>query len=264
MTKTKQSTDQSIACSLDYYLCHHFVLMIKLLKDRIPNNFQKEGKSISTFINPYSYLLARRHSELFKGIDIIYLDGFLMVKLLGFLGLVKTERISFDFSSLAGLIFRNAADSNKTVYFIGTKPGLIDRAVQNIQLIFPSLKIAGFRHGYFTDPTERKEALHKIMQHNPDYVICGMGTPLQESMLLDLKAIGWQGIGYTCGGFLHQTAKKQQYYPGWIDRLNLRWLYRIFDEPKLLKRYTLDYSKFIFVFFYDLYKYKFMPQDNPQ
>jgi N-acetylglucosaminyldiphosphoundecaprenol N-acetyl-beta-D-mannosaminyltransferase len=238
--------------------------MIKLLTDKIPKDFQENGETISTFINPYSYLLARSQPQLFKNIDTIYLDGFLMVKLLGFLGLVKTRRMSFDFSSLAGLIFENAQASNSSIYFIGTKSGLIEQAVDNIKMGFPFLKIAGFRGGYFADEIERTDEIKKIAQINPDYVICGMGTPLQELLLMDLRLYGWQGIGYTCGGFLHQTAKKQQYYPQWVDRLNLRWLYRIFDEPKLLKRYILDYSKFIFVFIYDLYKYKFKPEGNPE
>jgi N-acetylglucosaminyldiphosphoundecaprenol N-acetyl-beta-D-mannosaminyltransferase len=231
--------------------------MIKLLKDKIPAGFHKEGKSVSTFINPYSYLLARRHSEVFNSVDAIYLDGFLMVKLLRVLSLVKTQRMSFDFSSLAGLIFQDAVDLNKSIYFIGTKRDLIEKAVENIQIKFPELNIVGFRDGYFAGQDERTDEIKRIVKLNPDYVICGMGTPLQETMLVDLRHQGWGGIGYTCGGFLHQTAKKQQYYPRWIDKLNLRWLYRIYDEPKLFKRYTLDYSKFIFVFFYDLYTYKF-------
>ena len=95
-----------------------------------------------------------------------------------------------------------------------------------------------------------------IKNLNPDIVICGMGTPLQEHFLADLQKLGWGGIGYTCGGFLHQTARDIQYYPEWIDKYNIRWIYRIYDEPKLFKRYFWEYPKFFVYFIYDFYQYR--------
>ena len=83
-----------------------------------------------------------------------------------------------------------------------------------------------------------------------------MGTPLQEQFLLSLQASGWSGKGYTCGGFLHQTASQINYYPYWINRLGLRAFYRMYDEPKLVKRYFIDYPKAIVIIFYDLIKYR--------
>ena len=136
------------------------------------------------------------------------------------------------------------------LFFIGTKPKIIDISIKKIKSKYKNLKIIGYRDGYI-DIAERKKILVNIKNLNPDIVICGMGTPLQEQFLLDLKSIGWDGIGFTCGGFLHQTAKKLEYYPKYIDKYNLRWLYRIFDEPKLIKRYTVDYIKFVFIFVYD-------------
>jgi N-acetylglucosaminyldiphosphoundecaprenol N-acetyl-beta-D-mannosaminyltransferase len=38
-----------------------------------------------------------------------------------------------------------------------------------------------------------------------------------------------------------------QYYPAWIDKWNLRFLYRIYMEPgRLWKRYLIDYQSFLF------------------
>jgi exopolysaccharide biosynthesis WecB/TagA/CpsF family protein len=98
--------------------------------------------------------------------------------------------------------------------------------------------------------------LENIKELNPDIVVCGMGTPLQEQFLVDLQDTGWNGIGYTCGGFLHQTAGDIQYYPKWVDKYNLRWVYRIYDEPVLFKRYFGDYPKFFWYFMIDYIEYK--------
>ena len=118
------------------------------------------------------------------------------------------------------------------------------------------LNVLRYRDGYFSDK-EREDELDLLIKDNPDIVIVGMGTPLQEFFLRDLRELGWQGTGFTCGGYLHQSSNGIDYYPKLIDKLNLRWLYRIYDEPKLFKRYTVDYSKFIFLFAYDVFGYFF-------
>ena len=83
-----------------------------------------------------------------------------------------------------------------------------------------------------------------------------MGTPKQEEFLLDLSQAGWKGTGYTCGGFLHQTAQNIKYYPKWIDLFNLRAIYRIYDEPRLIKRYMLEYPIALIYILSDLINYK--------
>ena len=215
-----------------------------------------------TFLNPYSYLLARKHKNLFLEFDLIYIDGFFLVKTLKIFGVADVKRKSFDMTSLALKVFNDAIQSSKSIYFIGTNPAAIELAVNNIRSHFPELKIIGYRDGYFNGNTDRERALTTISELYPDIVVCGMGTPLQEKFLLDLKNYGWHGMGYTCGGFLHQIANKVDYYPKWIDKYNLRWVYRIYDEPKLFKRYFIDYPIFVLVFVWDYINYKMVKELN--
>jgi len=45
------------------------------------------------------------------------------------------------------------------------------------------------------------------------------------------------------------------YFPAWSDRFHLRWLYRLYKEPRRLwKRYFLDYPRFLGVFVADWYR----------
>lgn len=215
---------------------------------------QKEKKLI-TFLNPYSYLIARKDINLFSNFTI-KIDGGLLVKTLKIFGFKNVIRESFDMTSLAPIVFSNSIEKSSSIYLIGTKPNTIDIAIRNIKEIYPSLNIVGYKHGYIKNEIEKKEILQDICKVNPDIVICGMGTPLQESFLLDLQNIGWQGTGYTCGGFLHQTAENIKYYPEWIDKYNLRWAYRIYDEPKLFKRYFVYYPLFFIYFTKDYLNYK--------
>lgn len=213
-----------------------------------------EKSHLVTFLNPYSYILARKNKELFENFSI-KIDGMLLVKVLNLFGFKDIKRESFDMTSLAPIVFKEAIEKNKTLYFIGTKPKVIDKAIENIKASYPKLNIVGFRDGYIKDE-EQNEIFESIKQLRPNIVICGMGTPLQEQFLVDLQNSGWDGIGYTCGGFLHQTAGNIQYYPKWIDKYNIRWIYRIYDEPKLFKRYFWEYPKFLGYFLYDFYQYK--------
>jgi N-acetylglucosaminyldiphosphoundecaprenol N-acetyl-beta-D-mannosaminyltransferase len=221
--------------------------MIELIKNKSNN------KMITTFLNPFSYLLARSNKDQLSHFNI-NIDGGLLVILLNLFGF-KYKRKSFDMTSLAPVVFNDAIKNNKSIYFIGSKPIVIDLAIKNIQEQFPELNICGYRDGYIND-NEMVVVLDIINSLKADYVICGMGTPLQEQFLIDLQKSGWTGEGYTCGGFLHQTAAGIKYYPNWINTLGLRAFFRMYDEPKLIKRYFIDYPHAIIIILFDLFKNK--------
>ena len=221
--------------------------MIELIKNK--NN----NKMITTFLNPFSYLLARSNKDQLSHFNI-NIDGGLLVILLNLFGF-KYKRKSFDMTSLAPVVFNDAIKNNKSLYFIGSKPKVIDLAIKNIQDQFPKLNICGYRDGYIND-NEIVVVLDVINSLQADYVICGMGTPLQEQFLIDLKNSGWTGKGYTCGGFLHQSAAGIRYYPNWVNTLGLRAFFRMYDEPKLIRRYFIDYPHAIIIILFDLFKNK--------
>lgn len=222
--------------------------------DLISSNV-KQGSN-NTFINPYSYLKLR-NKALLSDVGNIMIDGSLFVMLYNIFLAKNESRVSFDMTSLAPKVFKQADESSQTLYFVGSKEGEISKAINVIKTKYKNLDVIKYRNGYFSEGEWQKE-INTVVKLNPDVVIVGMGTPIQENFLIDLRKKGWEGTGFTCGGFLHQTAKGIQYYPNWIDRFNLRWLYRIYDEPKLLKRYVVDYSKFLFVFFYDVLLYRLL------
>lgn len=64
-----------------------------------------------------------------------------------------------------------------------------------------------------------------------------------------MKENGYQGIGFTCGGFFSQLSIKSiQYYPQWMDRFNFRFLYRFYKEKHTRKRYLK--ATFLFPFYF--------------
>lgn len=197
----------------------------------------KEGR-IYTFLNPVSYLTALDNKTLFKQFDGIFADGSILVVAIKVLYGKAVTRRSFDMTSLAPEILKYAEDNKKTIYIVASKQEQVEKAISIFKERYPNLLIAGYRNGYFSSENEiDTEAIH-ITENNPDFLIVGMGALMQEKFLLKVKSTGFQGIGFTCGGFIHQTSKNEiEYYPTWANKLNLRFIYRMYKEKHTRKRY---------------------------
>lgn len=210
--------------------------------------FEKNA-SIYTFLNPVSYLDAIKHQELFTQFDGIFADGGLLVKAIELFYGMTILRRSFDMTSLAPLLFNYAQDNGKSIAIVASKQEYVERAVKTLTEKYPKLSIIYYRNGYFDNENDKIIAARKIVMMAPDYLIVGMGIIKQEDFLLKVKKTGFQGIGFTCGGFIHQVAAdKVEYYPKWIDEYNLRFVYRMYKESHTRKRYLKAAFVFPFVF----------------
>lgn len=196
-----------------------------------------KGK-IYTFLNPVSYLIALDNKSLFAAFDGIFADGSILVSAIKQIYGKKVIRRSFDMTSIAPKLLEYAEENNKTLYIVASKQEQIERAVDILKGRYLGLKFAGYRNGYFISEAEMDDEVERIMILNPDFLIVGMGALVQEQFLLKVKSAGFKGIGFTCGGFIHQTSNNViDYYPGWVDRMNVRFLYRIYKEKHTRKRY---------------------------
>lgn len=204
-----------------------------------------KGKGIYTFLNPVSYIEALKRKDLFSAFDGIFADGGLLVKAIKMLYGKSVKRRSFDMTSLAPIVFSYAAKTGKSVAIVATKQGMVEKAVTNLEKSFKGLNISYYRNGFFKDEQEMEDEATKIVSLHPDILIVGMGIIKQEQFLLKVRDAGYQGIGFTCGGFIHQTAQdKAEFYPEWVDKHGLRFVYRMYKEPHTRKRY----AKAAFVF----------------
>ena len=202
-------------------------------------NLLRRGKGIYTFLNPVSYLDALKHKELFTSFDGIFADGGLLAKAIKMTYGASVKRRSFDMTSLASIVFSYAAKTGKSVAIVATKQEMVEKAVTNLEKSFQGLNICYYRNGYFKSEHEMDEEAKKIVTQHPDFLIVGMGIIKQEQFLLKVRNAGYQGIGFTCGGFIHQTAQdKAEYYPDWVDKHGLRFVYRMYKEPHTRKRYV--------------------------
>jgi N-acetylglucosaminyldiphosphoundecaprenol N-acetyl-beta-D-mannosaminyltransferase len=211
----------------------------------------RPGLTVS-FVNPYSWRLASLvadYAPLLRQCDIVLPDGIGVVKAMRWVHGAEVARLSFDASSLYLPVFRLLNAGKRSVFVIGAKPGVAERAMSRMRAEFTDIDYRGCLDGY----CEPNEAIARILEAAPDMVLCGMGAPYQERLAIELRRAGYSGVTFTCGGFLDQLAQNARYYPAWVDRLELRWLWRIRKEPRrLVKRYAIDYMPFMVMTFREM------------
>ena len=201
--------------------------------------FENKGKAY-TYLNPVSYLTALDNKELFSQLDGIFADGGLLVKAIKMVYGKQVTRRSFDMTSMAPELFSYAEENGETIYIVASKQEQVEKAMEIFRERYPKVKFAGYRNGYFASESEMDVEAKYIAKLNPDFLIVGMGALIQEKFLLKVKNAGYQGVGFTCGGFIHQTSKNEiDYYPAWVDKTNLRFAYRMWKEPHTRKRYLM-------------------------
>src|SRR6266511_354143 len=201
-----------------------------------------------TNINPWSYHMARRQPDLVKNLhrfDIVFPDGFLITFALRLLYNVKACRVSFDATSLYHPILAMLNEDERAVFIIGGRPGVAETAVEHMRRHYPKIRFVGSLHGYGCVTN----SVDQIIQSGADFVLCGMGCGCQETFLCALEDSEFHVAAFTCGGFLDQLNENPEgYYPLWIDRMELRSLYRLRKEPaRLWKRYCVEYWPFFFL-----------------
>ena len=235
----------------------NFQIFKYFLYKRLPNDFAVYEKRniFITFLNPYTLAVMKKHEQIYLDFDYICSDGIVPVILERIFG-YRTQRISFDLGSLAKELLGYAEKTGRTIYFCGTTSEHLTIAIKKIKALYPGIKIAGSKDGFFSD---EQQTATEIISANPDIVILGMGVPKQDLFAVKLKKMHFQGSVYTCGGFLHQTAisEKGYYYPEWINRFNLRTFYRILHEKYILKRVLIYYFPFLFSYSYFLLSQRF-------
>lgn len=218
-------------------------------------DFFEKGTVIS-YINVFNYLQFRKNTKLVNSIDKFTLDGVLLLIIVRILYNKKLKRLSPDFSSYFTELFDLCEKNNKKFFFIGASNNEMLLFKKLIKKKHPKLTVLGYNDGYFKE-SEEDELINKIIYLKPDILLIGLGTPKQEVVSIKIKKQGYKGTIYTCGAFISQTANKGiQYYPKFINKLHLRWFYRLITEKGLLKRYFFYYPYSVILILKDFIKLK--------
>ncbi|MBR6748757.1 MAG: WecB/TagA/CpsF family glycosyltransferase [Clostridia bacterium] len=134
---------------------------------------------------------------------------------------------------LAESLAASMARSGHTLYLLGAKPGVAEKAAENMKVKHPGLKIVGTHDGYFKDA---EPVLEDIRRTAPDVVFVCLGFPKQEQFMADhlqtLPCTLMLGLGGSLDVFAGVVNRAPEIY----QKLGMEWFYRLCQEPKRIKR----------------------------
>jgi N-acetylglucosaminyldiphosphoundecaprenol N-acetyl-beta-D-mannosaminyltransferase len=142
------------------------------------------------------------------------------------------------------LIERAAAD-RLSLFFLGARPVVVKRLVEQCRSLYPDVRIAGFRDGYF-DRAEENSLVQSIRAGGADILFIGMPTPFKEIWANTFRdqlgvrlILGVGGSFDVVAGFIPRS-------PLWLQRAGMEWLWRLLREPRRLwRRYMFTNTSFI-------------------
>lgn len=133
--------------------------------------------------------------------------------------------------------------TKKTVFILGGKPGVADRAAENILSEYPNIKVKGTQDGYFSEDDELK-VIDKINDVRPDVLFVALGAPKQEKWIYKHKKILNVKVAMGVGGGVDIWAGTAKRAPKVFIDMHLEWFYRLVMNPSRFGR-MLSIPKFL-------------------
>jgi N-acetylglucosaminyldiphosphoundecaprenol N-acetyl-beta-D-mannosaminyltransferase len=224
--------------------------------DTVLTAVEERRRLTVSFLNPfYARRAARsRHlRELMNTFDILQPDGWGTVYGARLCGIPVQARLAIEDFELE--LFGGLQERRRSVFLFGSGPGVAERAAETLVSRFPSLEVCGTLHGWWDalkghpgryDADDNEMIVSTINAAGPDLLIVGLPTPLQQEWVVENMAALGTPVIMTAGAYFDKLAERLSWYPRWMDRARLDWLYRIVREPRRLgPRYlvgSVDYA----------------------
>lgn len=147
-----------------------------------------------------------------------------------------------------------AAKTGKSIFLLGGKPGVAEKAAHALRVRFPSLKTVGTANGYFAkEGEESSSVIRRINESGADILYVCLGAPAQEKWVYENRALLTAPRLILClGGSLDIYAGTAKRAPSVFIRLRLEWFYRLLRDPRRIGRMMR-----LPAFMLSVYKHKF-------
>lgn len=152
--------------------------------------------------------------------------------------------------TLTARVCAEAARESIPVYFYGSTAQTLEKLRANLVERFPGLKIAGSEPSKFRKLTEAEqlEAAERIRRSGAGILFAGLGCPRQEIFAYEMGNLLSMPILAVGAAFDYHAGLLKE-TPAFIERLGLRWLHRLAQEPKRLwRRYLVTNTQFVALF----------------
>ena len=152
-------------------------------------------------------------------------------------------------SDLVPILCERAAEKGYSIFIIGGKEGIAEKAKQNLERDLPGIRIVGTYappFGFEKDEKELSRINEMTSSVHPDILIACFGCPKQEKWIYENYQKYDAKVSVCAGATVDFLAGNVNRAPKWMSDHGLEWFYRFLQEPKrMFKRYFVDDVKIL-------------------
>lgn len=140
---------------------------------------------------------------------------------------------------LVDLVLERAATEKKKVFLLGAGSGVAEKAASAMQKEYPGVEIGVYEGSRNIKKEERAEmglTLAKINSFEPDFLLVAYGSPWQDFWIEENREYLRAKVAIGVGGVLDEWAGVVRKCPKFLDRMGLKWLWRLVQDPWRWKR----------------------------
>lgn len=179
--------------------------------------------------------------------DMVLVDGMPLVWISRMHGAPVKAKISG--SDLVPRLMKRASQKGYSVFIIGGKEGIAEKAGKNLKRRHSGIRIVGTYappFGFEKDEEELDKINSMISAAHPDLLIACFGCPKQEKWIYENYMKYDAGVSICAGATVDFLAGNVRRAPRWMSNHGLEWFYRFMQEPKrMFKRYFIDDTKIL-------------------
>jgi N-acetylglucosaminyldiphosphoundecaprenol N-acetyl-beta-D-mannosaminyltransferase len=116
-------------------------------------------------------------------------------------------------------------------FMLGGSEPTITRAARFAAAQFPGCHLAGYHHGYLRNPESNMAVIDKINAAQPDFVLVGMGNPIQERWIHEHIDRLDTSLCLGIGGLFDFWAGNVSRAPAWLRKIGHEWAWRLLQQP---------------------------------
>ena len=198
--------------------------------------------------------------EITDNADMVLVDGKPLVWIAKWHGHPVKAKISG--SDLVPLLCTRAREKNYSIFIIGGKDGIAEKARNNLERDLPGINIVATYAPPFGFEKDEKELEHinkMISDAHPDLLIACFGCPKQEKWIYENYRKYDARVSICAGATVDFMAGNVSRAPKWMSEHGLEWFYRFIKEPRrMFRRYFVDDVKILKL----IWKYRYWKKEG--
>ncbi|MBS1965666.1 MAG: WecB/TagA/CpsF family glycosyltransferase [Chloroflexi bacterium SZAS-1] len=146
--------------------------------------------------------------------------------------------------ALTQQIAARAATQGWSIFLLGARPGVAERAAAVLERAHPGLRIAGCYAGS-PQPQEEAGIVARVVQARPDVLLVAYGHPAQDLWIARNQPRLRVPVAIGVGGVFDYLAGEVALAPAWMRCVGLEWLYRLIKQPWRWRRIMVAVPLFL-------------------